>query len=136
MKAGTLFLLVLMVKSCLIPFTAVCYAQDSLYAPGRSIAGISGQDLYSQYSMMVYEGFVRSQGLDEYPLDLTLSLHLYGPEYLNLTSLAQISVYDSPRDSGSDAYPVPEPATLFLFGMGLIFLAESGRRLKKPSTGL
>ena len=136
MKAGTLFLLVLMVKICLISFTAVSYAQDSLYAPGQSISGISGQDLYSQYSMMVHEGFVRSQGLDEYPLDLTLSLHLYGPGYLNFTNPAQISLYDNSRDSGSDAYPVPEPATLFLFGMGLIFLAESGRRLKKPSTGL
>ena len=136
MKARTLFLLVLMVKSCLIPFTAVCYAQDSMYAPGQSIAGISGQALYSQYSMMVYEGFVRSQGLDESPLDLTLSLHLYGPEYLNFTSFAQMSEYGTSGDSGSDAYPVPEPATLFLFGLGLIFLAESGRRLKKPSSGL
>ena len=135
MKSGTLFLLVFMVISCLIALTTVSYAQDSMYAPGRSIAGISGQDLYSQYSMMVYEGFVRSQGLDESPLDLILDHHLYGPEYLNFTNPAQISIYDNARDSGPDAYPVPEPATLFLFGMGLIFLAESGRRLKKPSTG-
>ena len=136
MKAGTLILLALTVKSCLIPFTTLSYAQDSLYAPGQSTAGISGLDLYSQYSTMVYEGFVRSQGLDKYPLDGTLYHHLYGPEYLNFTNLVQMSAYDHSRDSGSDAYPVPEPATLLLFGMGLIFLAESGRRLKKPGTGL
>ena len=34
-------------------------------------------------------------------------------------------------DGMSNANPVPEPATMFLFGFGLVFLSASGRRLKK-----
>ena len=136
MKARILFSLILIVEICLIPFNAVTYAQDRMQAPALPIAGISVQDLYSQYSMMVYESFVQPQGPEGYPLDLSRYHHFYGFENLVLENPVQMSVYDTDRDLGPDVYPVPEPATLFLFGMGLIFLAGSGRRLQKPRSGL
>ncbi len=69
--------------------------------------------------------------IEKHDLNLNVTKHLYESYKFPFETLTQMPPDKNLDEAITRTTPVPEPATMLLFGVGLVFIAGSGRRFKK-----
>lgn len=132
MNIKTNFLAILSVGLWLLPYNAVA---DDIGRNAFPIYNISYSFDESENPLFDKETLTSLSDLTyligRHNFNLRVMKHHTESKKFPFKTLAQMSPSEGLDEVTSNTTPVPEPATILLFGIGLILITESGRRLKK-----